>query len=236
MSDLGLVLGVPLDKNPRICENQVLYLGPDFADNEIIDVLRSNALDFEEINSTETMVEKVIELFNSESPIGIFNGSMEFGPRALCNRSVIFHAKNKKVNEILNLRLSRSEFMPFAPVVPDFLAEKCFVDYKETDFSSRYMTTTYKCTQYFSELSPAVVHVDGTARPQILHARENRLFYKFISKYFEITGEPCLINTSFNNHEEPIVCSPEDAIQSLYKGNIDAIIFNNKYLVKRKSM
>ena len=231
MSDMGLVLGIPLDKNPNLESSQGMYLGPDFSDQQIIEILNQEKLSYEIIDSTDAIVEKCIELFNNDSPIGLFLGRMEFGPRALCNRSIIFPAKSKKANELLNQRLMRSDFMPFAPVVLDTMADKCFEGYENRDLSAHFMTTTYKCTPYFQELSEAVVHVDGTARPQVLREKDNFWFYHFLKKYTNHTGEPCLINTSFNNHEEPIVCKPQDAILSFRRGNVDALIFNGKFLV-----
>jgi len=93
------------------------------------------------------------------------------------------------------------------------------------------MTVTYKCKKYFLQNYPAACHVDRTARPQILYKKDNPWFYNFLQSYYNFTGQTCVMNTSFNNHEEPIVCYPRDAIKSLQNKNVDCIIFNGKILV-----
>jgi carbamoyltransferase len=133
---------------------------------------------------------------------------MEFGPRALCNRSIIYHCKDRSVNDWLNHRMDRTEFMPFAPVSPEEVAENCYIGWKPDHIASRYMTVTYDCTDYMKKMGPAAVHIDGTARPQVVGQNDNPLMYQLLKAYYQATGEPALINTSFNRHEEPIVHHP----------------------------
>ena len=117
--------------------------------------------------------------------------------------------------------------MPFAPATTDELASLCFLNWSKNDVCSRFMTTCYECTKSMIKNCPATVHVDNTARPQVVRYNDNPEYYKLIKKYYEISGRPALINTSFNHHEEPIVCTPEDAIRSFKKGNVDILFMEN---------
>ena len=158
---------------------------------------------------------------------------MEFGPRSLCNRSIIFPATKKNINKVVNKRLNRSDFMPFAPVLIDRFAKKNFKNYKQHDDLAKFMTVTYKCKNEFVKKYPAAIHVDKTARPQILFKSDNDWFYKILDYYKELTNEECLMNTSFNSHEEPIICNPKEAIHSIMKKNIDIVIFNKSIIVSK---
>ncbi len=152
---------------------------------------------------------------------------MEYGPRALGNRSILYHTKDKSVNDWLNKRLKRTEFMPFAPVTMEEYAGKCFKNLKGAEYSSRFMTITFECTDYMKKTSPAVVHVDNTARPQVLREKDNKSYYKILREYYKLTGIPTLVNTSFNMHEEPIVCSPNDAVRAFLSSGIDYLAIGN---------
>jgi carbamoyltransferase len=123
--------------------------------------------------------------------------------------------------------------MPFAPVTLEEKADEYYVNWNKTHIAARFMTICYNCFPKLSKESPAVVHVDNTARPQIINKINNPLYYKILRSFYEETAIPTLINTSFNNHEEPIVCSPSDAIKSLIKGNVDYIIIEN-FIVSRR--
>ena len=125
---------------------------------------------------------------------------MEFGPRSLCNRSILHHGKDADINNWLNKKLHRSDFMPFAPVTIEEYAGRCFVGWKNNHVTTNFMTMTYKCTPEFIKKCPASVHIDKTARPQIIN-KNNYKLYKILKSYFKNTGEIALINTSFNKHE-----------------------------------
>ena len=115
--------------------------------------------------------------------------------------------------------------MPFAPVTLAEYASDMYEGFSPTDVNVRYMTTCYDCTDLMKKISPAVVHVDGTARPQLISATYGPpLYHAILQAYHARTGIPSLVNTSYNNHEEPIVCSPADAIDSLRKNNVDCIV------------
>lgn len=124
--------------------------------------------------------------------------------------------------------------MPFAPVTLEEHAHTYYIGWKPEDTASRFMTVCYDCTERALTETPGVVHVDRTARPQIINGKSHPLYYKLLKEYYDLTGIPTLINTSFNNHEEPIVCSPTDAIKSLLLDNVDYLIMEN-YIFKKRS-
>ena len=149
------------------------------------------------------------------------------------NRSILYQTTDKTVNDWLNKRLKRTEFMPFAPVTLEEYAKKCYKNVKGAEYPARFMTLTFACTDYMKKVSPAVVHVDGTARPQIIRKEDNTNYYKIVEEYFKITKIPSLVNTSFNMHEEPIVCTPDDALRAFLSGELDYLAIG-EYLVSRK--
>jgi len=159
-----------------------------------------------------------------------YRGRMEYGPRALGNRSILYHTRDKTVNDWLNKKLARTEFMPFAPAVLEGFEEKCLKYTPGSDYTSEFMTITYDCTDYAKQACGAAVHIDGTARPQIVKERGNPTFAKLLARYNELTGCPVVINTSFNIHEEPIVCAPEDAIKAFKQSKLDYLALED-YLV-----
>ena len=148
---------------------------------------------------------------------------MEFGPRALCNRSIIAPTSDKTINDWLNKRLSRTEFMPFAPVLRKEIAESCIKDFDNEDVTLNFMTSTVDCTDEFQENNPAVVHIDKTARPQTVTEDSNNFIWNVLCEWEKISGESSLVNTSFNVHEEPIICDIDEGIVSLRRGVINQL-------------
>ena len=166
-------------------------------------------------------------LLSQNKIVALFCGRMEFGPRALGARSILASAADKQINDTLNQRLARTEFMPFAPVV---LAEDAADVFEVSDsnrYAMRFMTITCKVRDKWRDKIPAVVHIDGTARPQIVYAEDNPLYADILRRYKQITGLPVLVNTSFNAHEEPIVRTPEDALRALQAGRVDCVAAKN---------
>ena len=159
---------------------------------------------------------------------------MEYGPRALGNRSILYPATDPAVNDWLNKRLGRTEFMPFAPATLYEYRDKCYKNINGAAHTSKFMTITFDCTDYMKKYSPAAVHIDGTARPQLVTQEINPSFYKIISEYHKRTGIPSIINTSYNMHEEPIVCTPYDAIRAFKLGHLEYLAMGN-LLVKNDS-
>ena len=146
---------------------------------------------------------------------------MEYGPRALGNRSILYPPRDPKVNLWLNHQLGRTEFMPFAPAAMKEKAPDLFLKMDGCEKTAEYMTITFNCTDEMMEKCPAAVHIDGTARPQLVSPETNESFHKILKHYHDRSGIPTLINTSFNMHEEPIVCTPADAVRAFLLGNID---------------
>ncbi len=154
----------------------------------------------------------------------IYTGRMEYGPRALGNRSILAAATDKNINNWLNKRLSRTEFMPFAPVVREERAGDVFDLPSSMRYAARFMTITCNVKEAWRDKLPAITHIDGTARPQIIDRTTNPLYYDTLHIYEQMTGLPVLINTSFNAHEEPIINTPQEAAQALAAKRVDVII------------
>ena len=194
------------------------YYGPDYSEAQLEKALQAAGLVYDKPVNIE---DKIAELLSQDHIIGRFDGRMEYGPRALGNRSVLYPALDPDVNLWLNHQLGRTEFMPFAPAALSSEAHRLFKNVNGCEKTAEFMTITFDCTDEMCRHSPAAVHVDKTARPQLVSAQTNPSFYRIITAYNERTGIPAIINTSFNLHEEPIVCSPEDAVRAFLSGNID---------------
>jgi carbamoyltransferase len=173
----------------------------------------------------------LLKALENNQVIGVFRGRMEFGPRALGRRSIIYRADDISMNDWLNKRLHRTEFMPFAPITPEELADRCYVEWRPDQVTAHFMTMTYDCTESFQQTCPAVVHIDGTARPQIVRRHDDPYLHELLMSWYERTGQAALVNTSFNKHEEPIVGSPRDALDALRDGIIDLLVVDDRYVV-----
>jgi len=154
----------------------------------------------------------------------IYTGRMEYGPRALGARSILANPANRATHDLLNLRLDRSEFMPFAPVVTAQNARSVFDITAANARSCRNMTITCNVKPEWRERIAAVVHVDGSVRPQVIERDVNPLYYDVLSAFERASGLPVLVNTSFNVHEEPIVNAPEECARALQDGRIDFVV------------
>ena len=124
--------------------------------------------------------------------------------------------------------------MPFAPVTLKEFADQCYENLDGARYPAEFMTITFDCTDWMKKHCPAVVHVDGTARPQIINEQTNPNYYRIVDEYRKITGLPSVINTSFNMHEEPIVCTPTDAIRAFTDGHLNYLAMGN-YLLEHPS-
>ena len=212
-------------KNKTKIKFENMYSGSDFKDEDILKTLKTQkGIKFQKIKNKNFFVAKKL---SEKKVVGVFNGKMEYGPRALGNRSILVNAQDANINIWLNKRLNRTEFMPFAPVTPIEYANKCYIGWKKNHVASKFMTRTYNCNKNFAKQHPAVVHVDGTARPQIISKKDNSSYYEIVKNYCNISGYKSLINTSFNLHEEPIVAHPKEAIVSLKRNAIDILVIGN---------
>jgi carbamoyltransferase len=209
-----------------------VYLGPSWTPTEIERILDGTP-GVRRRREAEPERE-IARLLAAGKVVARFAGRMEYGPRALGNRSILYQATDPTVNDWLNKRLRRTEFMPFAPIL---LAEDAPEYLKEFDgrssYAAEFMTITYDVTDRCRREAPAVVHVDGTARPQVVTAGSNPSLRRILEHYRALTGLRVLINTSFNLHEEPIVCSPQDAIRAFLDGRLDVLALED-HLVERK--
>lgn len=225
MSDVGTALGACLvhlaarkgGLTPKPQKN--VYLSRDFSTEEMGDAIRKSGLPNKYFsNGAEPAI---AEILNHKNVVGRFNGRMEYGPRSLGNRSILYDAGDPDVNRWLNNQLQRTEFMPFAPAVLGEDADRYFIGAERAPDAAQYMTITFDCTEEMKADCPAAVHVDGTARPQLVFADVNPSFHRIIGEYKNLSGKSAVINTSFNMHEEPIVYTPDDAIRAFTDSKID---------------
>ncbi|MBT5144761.1 MAG: carbamoyltransferase [Gemmatimonadetes bacterium] len=224
MGDGGLSLGAALlgaGTAGRIARQTIddVFLGPEFSDDEIEAALVEAGVAYERDDDIES---RIAAHLHQGGIVARFDGRMEYGPRALGNRTIIAPPTDPSINDWLNKRLNRTEFMPFAPAVLAEDAPHIFDNYSETQ-ALKFMTITMDVKPEWIEKAPAVCHVDGTARPQLLDPVTTPSFYKVVRAYKELSGLPLLINTSYNMHEEPIVCTPQDAIRAFQMGHLDVL-------------
>lgn len=204
-----------------------MFLGHGYSDAEILAALEKSGVSF---RKSENIAFDVAHLIANDKVGARFNGRMEYGPRALCHRSILYSAADREVNGWLNQRLNRTEFMPFAPCVRDCDVAHYFNLPKGNIEPFRYMTMTCNVTEACEKEAPGVVHVDKTARPQILTEEDNPDAYAILTHYQKLTGRKILVNTSFNMHEEPIVQSPAEAISTFQRGHLDYLAIGS-YIV-----
>ncbi|MBD1140952.1 carbamoyltransferase [Pelagibacterales bacterium SAG-MED39] len=202
------------------------YLGPSFENNEIEKTLKKFKLEYEKVkdifdSATKSIIKGKI--------IAWFQGSLEFGDRALGNRSILADPRNAKMKDMINKNIKyRENFRPFAPAVLIDNIDEFF----ENSQSSHFMEKTLIIKKEKKKIIPSVVHVDGSGRLQTVTKKNNYIFYSLIKKFYEKTGVPILLNTSFNVQGEPIVCSIEDAIKNFYLSGLDEVYIGNYKLKK----
>ena len=237
MTDAGLAVGAALVPCMRDRAKPVpwphehlpnVYLGAEFSPSEIAGELDAHGLDYTRAEDPET---RIAQLLAEGYVVARFNGRMEYGPRALGNRSILYQPSDRSVNDWLNSALRRTEFMPFAPATLDQHAESSYRDIAGARDTARFMTITSDVTPSMRQTCAGAVHIDGTARPQLVRAADNPSFHRIIEAFYRLTGVPTVINTSFNMHEEPIVYSPADAIRAFRLGHLDYLAIGD-FLVR----
>ena len=169
------------------------------------------------------------KLLAEHSIVAIYDGRMEFGPRALGARSILANPAHDAINKTLNARLHRTEFMPFAPYVLESDADDVFEITDANRYAMKFMTITCEVREKWRDKISAVVHIDGTARPQIISTDDpNHLLYAEVLQHFKrMTGLPVLVNTSFNAHEEPIIYTPQECLRALNDGRVDYVLLGS---------
>ncbi len=233
--DNGGAVGAALEgywravKSVRVPQpNYNTCFGPEFDDATILKAIKARRLVFRRLNSNELCGE-VAKLLHDDLVVGWFQGRMEFGPRALGHRSILGNACNPETKEILNVRVKlREEFRPFAPIVTEDAAQV----YYDQPTPSPHMLYAPRVKPGMEARVPASTHVDGTSRVQTVSKEQNPLFYGLLKEFEALSGVPVLINTSFNIKGEPIVCTPEDAINCFLGTDIDYLAIGN-FLVEK---
>ena len=228
MGDGGLALGGALgfaQALPR--ETQHVYFG---SRHRSIDITRAIQR-HKPIIVRGNIIQEAATIIAKGGIIARSCGGMEWGPRALGNRSAFASVHDPTINEHLNQKLNRSEFMPFAPMVRQEDAKDYFVDIDRYGSCPRFMTTCMDTTSKFQKDAPAAVHIDGTARPQIIDRERQPEIHSLLTTLKDQTGVGVVINTSFNLHEEPIVCTPDESIRAAKEAELDALWLGEQLLL-----
>jgi carbamoyltransferase len=226
--DSGTALGVCYEIHNGILKGargEVMlgaYTGPEFTDEEIRVELQKSALEFETLTD-ESVTKRAAQDIADGLVVGWFQGRMEFGPRALGNRSIVVDPRRADMKEILNERIKKRE--PFRPFAPSILEERT-ADYFEQDHPAPTMLMVYQVREEKRAEVPAITHVDGSGRLQTVSPEVNARYYQLISDFNEITGVPIVLNTSFNENE-PVVCTPRHAIDCFLKTRMDVLYVGN---------
>ena len=208
------------------------YLGSEFSNDEVMKILKhdnyKNAVTYNFLENDVDLFKSASKLIAEGKIVGWFQGQMEFGPRALGNRSILADPRNPDMKNIINMKIKRREsFRPFAPSI----LEKYQSDWFESKFINPYMSSITKVKFDKQKIIPAVTHVDNTARIQTVSFDSNFRYASLINEFYLLTNVPILLNTSFNENE-PIVMKPEEALNCLIRTDMDAVFINN-YLVKK---
>ena len=219
--DAGTALGAALQLSAdagQVAEPfTTAALGRGWSDAELASALRRAALPF---TTPEDLAGEVADVLAADGVVAWFDGRSEYGPRALGQRSLLAHPGRAENLERLNAVKGREQFRPVAPMV---LAERAGDLFADGPLPSPYMLFVHEVRPSWRDRIPAVVHVDGTARPQVVTAESNPSLRRILERYKALTGRAALINTSFNMHEEPIVCSPQDALRAFRDGRLDVL-------------
>ena len=212
------------DQSERIKEN--IYVGPSYSDMEIISFLKSENIRYKTFER-QSLLERTATLISEGKIVGWYQGKMEWGPRALGNRSILADPRDPKMKDILNEKIKhREQFRPFAPsIMEEFMSE-----YFDISVDSPYMLMVAKVKQ--PEKIPAVTHVDGTGRLQTVSKKVNQLYYDLINEFYKITGIPVLINTSMNVMGEPIVNTLSQAYAMITKTDMDYLVMGKNLISK----
>ncbi|MCG3150009.1 MAG: nebramycin 5' synthase [Verrucomicrobiae bacterium] len=202
------------------------YLGPEYTAAEIEDTLKKRGVRYEKVSS---ITETASDLLAKGEVVSWFQGRMEFGPRSLGNRSILGNPASRGVADLINAQIKyRERWRPFCPSLIDHVAP----DILQTRHPSPYMTFTFDVAEKWKSKIPEVVHEDGTARPQIVTPQSNRRYYELLTRFQAKTGIPCLLNTSLNRRGEPMVCSPEDALNMFYGSDLQNLAIGD-FLVRK---
>lgn len=224
---LGAALWIDQQQRPGVRGRAMdhAFLGPSFKDEEIEEFLRWSQVTYQRLDDVPA---QTAELLANDQVIGWFQGRMEFGPRALGARSILASPIRPTMQAKLNEIKDREDFRPVAPVVMEEYANDWFFNASESPF----MLFVFDVLPDKADRIPAVRHIDGTARIQTIRRDQNPIYYDLLREFYNLTGVPVLVNTSFNTRGEPIVCTPRDAIESFWTSPLDALIIGSFMLQK----
>lgn len=236
-NDAGTSLGAALSVYYKLSPNsprfkmQDVFLGPEFTNEEIeVSLSRRTGIITEWVNNPAVTA---AELINRGEVIGWFQGRMEFGPRALGSRSILAAPIHAEMKELINSKVKfREEFRPFAPAVLAEYEQEYFMTSPVGQRLYPFMLASVKARPEAAPKIPAVIHVDGTSRIQIVHQKTSPLYWQVISEYGRLSGIPVILNTSFNIQGEPIVCTPDDAINTFLNSGLDYVVIGHFLISK----
>lgn len=225
-----------ITRHQTIAKNFNPYSGPGYTKQQVEIVLEQNKtkLKYKYYPDQKEFLDKVSSLIIKKQVIGWFQGRMEWGPRALGNRSILADATDPKMRDVLNAKVKHREmFRPFAPVILEEHVKNFFKTDKPLPKITKYMLMVYPFTEKGKKDISSVVHVNGTGRLQSISKKDNLLYYSLIKRYYQKTGIPVIVNTSFNIRGEPIVCTPQNAVDCFLGTDIDYLVID-QYLVSKK--
>ncbi len=231
MGDGGLSLGAICEGGGMArTEMADVFFGDMFTEEQMEAALKEAGLEYER---HDDIAVRIGELLHEGVIVARFDGRMEWGPRALGNRSILVRTTDRAVVDKLNELLDRSDFMPFAPALLDEDAEEYLLDVDAGRHAAEFMTVCFNCTDKMKREHPAIVHVDGTARAQLVRKDHNPNFYRILEEYKKHSGDSVVLNTSFNIHEEPIVCTPKEGVAAFLHARLDYLAMG-PFLARRK--
>lgn len=209
------------------------YWGPGFSEADFAAALEVRAREIsaagciiEHVEDETTFCRRAAEDIAAGKVVGWFQGRMEWGPRALGNRSIVCDPRRADMKQILNAKIKRREsFRPFAPSVLDTAVP----DWFEEDDDVPFMMQVFQIREEKRSLIPAVTHVDGSGRLQTVHRETNPRYYALIESFRDLTGVPMVLNTSFNENE-PVVCRPDEALNCFLRTKMDVLVLGNIYI------
>ena len=218
---------IQFDDNP--------YLGPSYSDEAIkkdiddnMTTIKESSIKINKFDRFDELSLNISKELSNGKIVGFFNERMEWGPRALGNRSILADPRNANIRDILNVKIKRREkFRPFAPSILEEETKNWF----KTNDKVPFMSKVFKVRNEKKYLIPSVTHVDGTGRLQTVSKNYNPRFYNLISDFFKITEVPILLNTSFNENE-PIVCTPKEALDCFLRTRMDILVLGNYVLYR----
>ncbi len=236
--DGGGSIGAALYAHNKINKNVIFsnlnspYIGNDYDNNEIKNYIdkekKLNDYQIIFVEKKDELMKILAEIIYKDKVVGYFNGRMEFGARALGNRSILANPCNPNIKNIINSKIKRREsFRPFAPAI----LENKKIEWFDSNKINPYMSSVENIKLDKQKIIPSVTHIDGTGRVQTVSKKMNKDFYQLIEKFYEISGVPIILNTSFNENE-PIVMSPDHAINCFLRTKMDVLVLNS-YIIKR---